>query len=186
MQPGGRWNTVPWMSWSPSGDRLAFFVRTEKDRSLVVEDVISRKIVQRFELNDVDSPESPDFSPDGKAIAFSGMRNGVTDVFTINLDSRAITNITKDDFADYAPTWTPDGKAIVVLTRVSGNEKLFRVDPATGARTQLTFGTHDEAGAQYPRRRHAGVLVHGGRSERNGRSRRGQERHDLQPVDART
>ena len=149
VQPGGRWNTVPWMSWSPSGDRLAFFVRTEKDRSLVVEDVITRKIVQRFELNDVDAPESPDFSPDGKTVAFSAMRGGVTDVFTINLDTKAITNVTKDDFADYAPTWTPDGKAIVVLTRVSGNEKLFRVDPATGRRTQLTFGTHDEAGAQY-------------------------------------
>ena len=149
VQPGGRWNTVPWMSWSPSGDRLAFFVRTEKDRSLVVEDVISRKIVQRFELNDVDAPESPDFSPDGKTVAFSAMRAGVTDVFTLNLDTKAITNITKDAFADYAPTWTPDGKALVVLTRVSGNEKLFRVDPATGARTQLTFGTHDEAAAQY-------------------------------------
>ena len=42
IQPGGRWISVPWMSWSPTGDRLAFFVRTEKDRSLVVEDVISR------------------------------------------------------------------------------------------------------------------------------------------------
>ena len=149
VQPGGRWNTVPWMSWSPSGDRLAFFVRTEKDRSLVVEDVLTRKIVQRFELNDIDAPESPDFSPDGKTVAFSGMRGGTTDVFTINLDTKAITNVTKDSFADYAPTWTPDGKALVVLTRVSGNEKLFRVDPATGARTQLTFGTHDDAGAQF-------------------------------------
>ena len=35
VQPGGRWISVPWMSWSPAGDRLAFFVRTEKDRSLV-------------------------------------------------------------------------------------------------------------------------------------------------------
>ena len=30
--PGGDWNTVPWMSWSPKGDRLAYFVRTEKER----------------------------------------------------------------------------------------------------------------------------------------------------------
>jgi WD40-like Beta Propeller Repeat len=149
VQPGGRWNTVPWMSWSATGDRLAFFARTEKDRSLVVEDVVSRKIVQRLPLNDLDAPESPDFSPDGKVVAFSAMRGGTADVFTINLETKAITNITKDSFADYAPTWTPDGKALIVLTRVSGNEKLFRVDPATGARTQLTFGTHDEAAAQF-------------------------------------
>ena len=149
VQPGGRWNTVPWMSWSATGDRLAFFARTEKDRSLVVEDVISRKIVQRLPLNDLDAPESPDFSPDGRVVAFSGMRGGTADVFTINLETKVITNITKDSFADYAPTWTPDGKALIVLTRVSGNEKLFRVDPASGARTQLTFGTHDDAGAQF-------------------------------------
>ncbi|MEP7117889.1 MAG: hypothetical protein ABI880_09915, partial [Acidobacteriota bacterium] len=149
VQPGSRWNTVPWMTWSPSGDRLGFFVRTEKDRSLVVEDVITRKIVQRFPLNDLDAPESPDFSPDGRMIAFSAMRGGVADIFTIDLESKAITNITKDSFADYAPTWTPDGKNLVVLTRVSGNEKLFSVDPATGKRTQLTFGTHDDAGAQF-------------------------------------
>jgi len=149
IQPGGRWISVPWMSWSPAGDRLAFFVRTEKDRSLVVEDVISRRIVERVELNDVDAPESPDFSPDGRKVAFSAMRGGVTDVFVLDLDSRAITNVTKDGFADYAPTWTPDGRALIVTTRVSGNEKLFRVELADGKRTQLTFGTHDEGGAQF-------------------------------------
>ncbi len=149
VQPGGRWNTVPWMSWSPSGDRLAFFARTEKDRSLIVEDVVTRKIVQRFPLNDIDAPESPDFSPDGKTVAFSGMRDGVTDVFTIDVDSKAITNVTKDSFADYAPTWAPDGKSLVVLTRVGGNEKLFRIELPSGKRSQITFGAHDEAGAQY-------------------------------------
>ena len=137
------------MSWSPTGDRLAFFVRTEKDRSLVVEDVLTRKIVQRVELNDVDAPESPDFSPDGRKVAFSGMRGGTTDVFVLDLESRTITNVTNDSFADYAPTWTPDGRALIVLTRVSGNEKLFRVELSGGKRTQLTFGTHDEGGAQY-------------------------------------
>src|SRR4051812_17572270 len=27
---------MPWMSWSPKGDRLAYFVRTEKERTLVI------------------------------------------------------------------------------------------------------------------------------------------------------
>ena len=80
--PGGRWNSVPWMSWSPTGDRLAFFVRTEKDRSLIVQNVVTKKIEIRVPLLTVDAPESPDFSPDGKTIAFSGMRNSVADIFT--------------------------------------------------------------------------------------------------------
>ena len=48
--PGGRWNSVPWMSWSPQGDRLAYFVRTEKDRSLIVQNVVSKKVELRVPL----------------------------------------------------------------------------------------------------------------------------------------
>jgi hypothetical protein len=35
------------------------------------------------------------------------------------------------------------------MARVSGNEKLFRLDLATRKRTQLTFGTHDDAAARF-------------------------------------
>ena len=146
---GGRWNSVPWMSWSPSGDRLAYFVRTEKDRSLIVQNVVSRKIEVRVPLNTIDAPESPDFSPDGKLIAFSGMRNSDSEIFTINLDTKEIVNLTKDAFANYAPTWAPDGRSIVYLVRVSGNEKIFTIDATGGNKVQLTFGTHDEGGAQF-------------------------------------
>ena len=34
------------------------------------------------------------------------------------------------------------------MSRVSGNEKLFRLDLDTEKKTQLTFGTHDDAPAQ--------------------------------------
>ncbi len=44
VQLGERFNTMPWMAWSPKGDRLAYFVRTEKERTLVVQNVLNRKI----------------------------------------------------------------------------------------------------------------------------------------------
>ncbi|MGE3273707.1 MAG: hypothetical protein AB7O67_01255 [Vicinamibacterales bacterium] len=147
--PGGRWNSVPWMTWSPRGDRLAYFVRTEKDRSLVVQNVLTRKVEHKIALDSVDSPESPDFAPDGRTVAFSAMRGGYADIFTVDVENGEIKNLTNDELADYAPTWSPDGRYIVNLTRVSGNEKLFRLDPATGKKTQLTFGTHDDSGAQF-------------------------------------
>jgi len=147
--PGGRWNSVPWMSWSPQGDRLAYFVRTEKDRSLIVQNVVSKKIEVRVNLTTIDAPESPDFSPDGKLIAFSGMRESEADIFTVNLETKEIVNLTKDKFANYAPTWAPDGRSIVYLVRVSGNEKLFRMDANGANPVQLTFGTHDDGGAQF-------------------------------------
>ena len=153
--PGERWNTVPWMAWSPKGDRLAYFVRNKEHKTLILENVISRKIEQRIEMKTVDEPESPSFSPDGRLVAFAGLRNAKNDVFTVNLDTLEVKNLTnpdgKDALADFSPTFAPDGKSIVYVSRVSGNDKLFRLDLTTTPpkKTQLTFGTHDDGGAKF-------------------------------------
>ncbi len=146
---GGRWMAVPWMSWAPQGDRLAYFVRTEKDRTLIVQNVVTRRIERRIDLNTIDAPESPDFSPDGRSVVFSGMQNASADIFRVDLASGALTKLTNGRLAHYSPTWSPDGTFIVYLARVSGNEKLFRMDADGGNPVQLTFGTHDEGGAQF-------------------------------------
>ncbi len=147
--PGARWNTVPWMSWSPVGDRLAYFARTEKQRSLVIQNVVTDKTEVRIEMKKVDVPESPEFSPDGRKVYFSALQNAIGDIWSVDLESQELTNLTKDAFADYAPTVSPDGQYLVYLARISGNNKLFRLDLADGKKTQLTFGTHDDAAAHF-------------------------------------
>ena len=149
VQYGERFNTVPWLAWSPRGDELAYLVRTEKERTLIVQDIITKKIVYRIPMKTVDEPESPQFAPDGKTMVFSGMRGGTGDIFTIDLESQTITNLTDDAFFEYGPTYSPDGKYIVYLTRISGNQKLFRLDLDTKKRTQLTFSPQDETGAHF-------------------------------------
>ena len=146
---GLRGNIVPWIGWSPVGDRVAFFVRTEKDKTLIIQNVVNRKVEYRIKLSSVDEPESPAFSPDGTTIAFSALQNGIGDIFTVELGSGKVTNITKDNFADYAPTYSPDGKSIVYTARVGGNHKLFSIDLASGQKKQLTFGAHDDAAAKF-------------------------------------
>ena len=148
VTPGGRWNTVPWLSWA-QGDQLAYFVRAEKSRTLILQNVLTRDIQARYDMRTLDEPESPDVSPDGKKVVFSALQLGTSDIFVIDLATREITNLTKDAFADAGPTWSPDGSYIVYMARISGNEKLFRLDLATGQKTQLTFGTHDDAAAQF-------------------------------------
>jgi hypothetical protein len=145
---GNRWVTVPQLSWS-TDDNLAYFARSEKSRSLILQNVITREIVKRIDMKTVDDPESPDFSPDGRRVAFAALQGGTGDIFVVDIQTEEVTNITKDGFADSGPTWAPDGRSIVYLARISGNEKLFRVDLATGEKTQLTFGTHDDATAHF-------------------------------------
>ena len=98
-----------WMSWSPKGDRLAYFVRTEKERALIVQNVLTRKIEVRVPMRSVDEPESPSFSPDGRLITFSALRGGIGDIYTVDLQTLEVVNLTTDDFFDYGPTYSPDG-----------------------------------------------------------------------------
>ena len=93
--------------------------------------------------------ESPDFSPDGRQIVFSALQNAVGDIYLLDIETREVTNLTGDEFADYAPTFSPDGSHLIYVARISGNNKLFELDLATRRKRQLTFGTSSEAGAQF-------------------------------------
>ena len=142
-------NMVPWMSWSPVGDRLAYFVRNEKYKTLILQNVLTGKIEQRFNITTVDNPESPNISPDGRSVIFGGLRSAIGDIFRLDTATGEITNLTNDEFGDYAPVYSPDGRFIVYLARVSGNQKLFRLDVDAKTKTQLTFGTQDEGAAKF-------------------------------------
>src|ERR1044072_2990283 len=52
----------PWMAWAPKGARLAYFVRREKERTLIIQNVLTRDIEERIPMKMVDEPESPNFS----------------------------------------------------------------------------------------------------------------------------
>lgn len=146
---GLRGNMMPWIAWAPVGDRIAYFARTGKYKSLILQNVATGHIEKRLPLDTVDGPESPAFSADGRTIAFAAIQNGVTDIYTIDLETGAIANVTNDATADFSPAFAPDGKSIVYAARISSNDKLFRIDLATGRKTQLTFGTHDDAAAKF-------------------------------------
>jgi hypothetical protein len=146
---GLRGNLVPWFAWSPVGDQLGFFARTEQSKTLIVQNVVTGKTEQRIRLDTIDAPESPAFGPTGRRVAFAGLRSAVTDIFVVDLDTEEIINVTDDDTADYAPTFSPDGRTIVYAGRVGGNDKLFAVDLETGQKRQLTFGTHDDTAPKF-------------------------------------
>ena len=61
-------NMVPWMSWSPVGDRLTYFARREKSRTLIIQNVLTGDIERKIDMTTVDEPSSPNISPDGRTV----------------------------------------------------------------------------------------------------------------------
>ena len=90
------------LSWSPTGDNVAFFARREEKRILFIINALTGKTVQKIELP-LDQLASPAFSPDGKKILFSGNDKGVVDIFHYDLETGELYNVTQDEFFD--STW---------------------------------------------------------------------------------
>ena len=143
-------NMVPWMSWSPVGDRLAYFVRNEKHKTLIIQNVLTGKIEHRFPLAERRQSgiaehlaRRPHACSSAACAARSATSSGSTSPAATSRTSRTTSSPTT------RPSTRPTAASSSIMARISGSQKLFRLDLATGKKTQLTFGTQDEAAAKF-------------------------------------
>ena len=140
------------VSWSPSGDQIAVFVRKENTRRLAIYNSLRGKLERIIELPDIAQGASPTFSPDGNRVAFEGNRNGVVDIFEIDLQTKSIRNLTDDDDYDANPWYARDGASLIYNRRIGSTWKIFSVDLKDATRkTQLTFGASTDIQPSYSR-----------------------------------
>lgn len=137
------------LAFAPNGDQIAFFAKKERGRNLVLMNALTGKIERSVPL-DVEQELSPAYSPDGTKIAFSGFRGNQDDIFTYDLATGAIVNLTNDAFFDGAPVYSPDGKWLVYSSIVDGYAKLFKLSLADPkVRYQLTSGKWNDSDAWF-------------------------------------
>ena len=138
------------ISFSADGNYIAVFAKRERGRSLMIFDVLKKKLVETIEM-EVEQQMNPAFSPDGRSVAFSANRGGRFDIYTVDLETREVRNITDDETFDGAPVYSPDGSSIVYSAVVGDNHsQLFRVELADPAkRFRLTEGAWSDKDAVY-------------------------------------
>src|SRR5690606_1621736 len=56
------------------------------------------------------------FAPDGERVAFSGLREGQSDIYIYNFKTKGLEQLTDDMYSDFQPSFSPDGKTIVFST----------------------------------------------------------------------
>jgi hypothetical protein len=94
----------------------------------------------------------PTFSPDGSQIAFAGLvaGDGQSDVFVVPVGGGTARRVTEDPYVERDLAWGADGIYLASDATDHGRLNLFRLDPATGARTRLTTASATDRNP-YPR-----------------------------------
>ena len=140
-------------AWSPSGQWIAYLdskflpqVRSvSSNYTLRVQDPATPAIRATFsaETDGLSLTFSPVWGADGNTIYIGRYQRGTARLFAIDLDSGHWRALTPDTLSVSHYAVSRDGKTLLaVLESVNQPQEIFRIDPATGALTQLTHGTN--------------------------------------------
>jgi eukaryotic-like serine/threonine-protein kinase len=87
--------------------------------------------------------DSPQFSPDGKWIAFVSDRTGSEEIWVCDRDGSNERKVTSMGHTHTGtPRWSPDGRWIAFDSEREGSPHIFIVSAAGGSARQLTSGTY--------------------------------------------
>lgn len=70
----------------------------------------------------------PDWSPDGKRIAFASNRSGQFEIWVVGAEGAGLVKITDGGGAKEWPAWSPDGKSIMFTLKGEDGYALWSVD----------------------------------------------------------
>jgi len=113
-------------AWSPDTRTIAYTAFVPSGRPLVIQDLAtgSRQVVPGSEYGVNITPE---FSPDGKQLAFAhGDENG-TDIYLYDVARHCcVTRLTVGRYYDnLSPTWSPDGQRLAFISSRAGSPQLY-------------------------------------------------------------
>ena len=116
-------------AWDPTGRHFVVAALVDGIPVLTIVDTAGDARRREIRVKALGEIFNPSWSPDGRQIVFSGLKNGFSDLFVYTLANGALQQITDDAFADLHPAWSPDGKTIA-----------FASDHFTTSLDDLRFG----------------------------------------------
>src|SRR5262245_29919085 len=80
----------------------------------------------------------PQFSPNGKMVAFESTRSGNYEIWMCRSDGTGLVQVTHFNSMTGTPRWSPDGRQIAFDSRAPGNASIFVIDAQGGSPHRVT------------------------------------------------
>jgi Tol biopolymer transport system component len=93
----------------------------------------------------------PQFSPDGRKIAFESTRTGAYEIWVCRSDGSGLIQLTRFNSLTGTPRWSPDGQWIAFDSRAAGNADIYVIDSEGGPPRRLTSEPSGEVVASWSR-----------------------------------
>lgn len=107
---------------------------------------------QRFDLSDMGYVIDPAWSPNGQLLAFSWRRpSGNYDLYIMDVASRQLLEVTRDQGRNERPSWAPDGRHLVFESTRTGTRQIWTMLADGSQAHQLTTSGHNESPCWSPK-----------------------------------
>ena len=129
---------------------LAFSSKSGENDALYLYDINTEEIIHKYKWPGIVGISSPNISPDGRRIVFSGLGfSGNKDLYILELKNDELIQITNDFYEDSAPSFSPDGKQIAFSSdrTIFGSQwcyNIFIFDTETNLIHYVTAGRHQD------------------------------------------
>jgi TolB protein len=111
-------------SFSPDGKKIAFVSNRSGSPQIYLRELRSGKEERLTFEPTLKYNQSPSWSARNR-IAFSGVNNGVIDIFTIDADGSNLRQLTDGQGKNEDPCWSPDGRYLLFSSNRTGRYQLY-------------------------------------------------------------
>jgi uncharacterized repeat protein (TIGR01451 family) len=129
--------------WSPDGTKIAFLcgLRSYAEVWVMNADGSNPQRLTVDDANVFNEDAALGWSPDSTRLVYAKYNNtnaSKGNIYTVNVNTKQIVQVTNKDTASHAPAWSPDGSKIAFSTYIDGSYDIVTVDPDGSNLVNLT------------------------------------------------